>query len=229
MPPLARRRARQGHDQAQLEVGLDPQAGPDLRQDVLHQRLRFGDVALLVFRSGQPVAGDRASASRPRRGEDLGGLRSGGGCSRRPDRGRQAPRPARPGAQPESPSMPAPRAAPDTRRQPRPVTGSQLEVHLEATPRRGLVGKETAGRKSQAIGQEVQGGHRGLRVAGLERADIGLRVAVTRERLLRQARGEARVSQALADSSGQRAVVNDDPAALLEGCAGCPGGACRSA
>ena len=66
---------------------------------------------------------------------------------------------------------------------------------------------EMAGRQAEALGQIPQGDHRGARNAGLERADVGLRVSVPRELLLRQARPVARLADAMTDVLRQRPVL----------------------
>ena len=79
----------------------------------------------------------------------------------------------------------------------------------------GVVGDEPVRGRAQARREVVERGHRGLRVPELERADVRLRVAIARELLLGQARGEAGGADPAADRPGELTLIDDDATALL--------------
>ena len=92
----------------------------------------------------------------------------------------------------------------------------EVEVRVDARPAARMVGEQRVGRRAQPRRQVVERSHRRLRVPQLERADVRLRVAIARQLLLGEVRGQARGTDARPDGLGQCALVDDDPAPGLE-------------
>ena len=87
-----------------------------------------------------------------------------------------------------------------------PVTGREQQVRLEPVP--AIVTPEERGRwQAQTAGDEVQGGHRRLRMSLFEGADVRLGVATLRQLLLGHARGQTRGTDARADAEGQAGSI----------------------
>ena len=216
--PIPRRRARQGHDQPQLEVRFHPKAGPHAVEDVPEQRVGLDDVALGIFRGSEPVAGQCGLRRAPRGFEDRDGLRAGRGRFGTAVQSRKRFREAEEQLRPRLPrhrsleefAIPIGRRLPPTR--------GELEVDLQASPDGRLIRHEPTRRDPETIRDEVQGRHRGLAVSGLEGTDVGLGVAAVGQLLLGQVRGEPRPLDPLADPRRQGGIIDDDAASL-------PGGA----
>ena len=102
------------------------------------------------------------------------------------------------------------------------VARGQAQVGLEAGPGGVRVRQQLGRGRPEATGDEVEGGHRRLRGARLEGADVRLRVAAFRQPLLAQAGAMASLSDPTADRLGEGRVVDDDPAA----CPGAHGAQC---
>ena len=103
----------------------------------------------------------------------------------------------------------------------RPFARREREVGFEPGPRRVRVRDDLRRRLSEAWREEVEGGHRRLRDAVLEGADVGLRVALAGELLLGQSGRQPGLTEPLADRVGQRAVIDDDATSGLT--VPCPG------
>ena len=87
-----------------------------------------------------------------------------------------------------------------------PVAGREQQVRLEAVP--AIVTPEERGRwQAQTAGDEVQGGHRRLRMSLFEGADVRLGVATLRQLLLGQAGSQTRGTDARADAEGQTGSI----------------------
>ena len=95
--------------------------------------------------------------------------------------------------------------------------GREVEVRVDAAPSRGMVRDQAVRGGAEPRREIVERGHRRLRVPELERAHVGLRVAVACELLLGHPDGDARRADSAADGTGEGPLVDDDPAALPRG------------
>ena len=96
------------------------------------------------------------------------------------------------------------------------TAGREVQVRVDARPAARVIGEQRVGRRAQSGREVVQGRHRGLRMAQLERADVRLGVAVARQLLLGQVGREPRRTDPGADGLGELALVDDDPTPGLD-------------
>ena len=88
-----------------------------------------------------------------------------------------------------------------------PLARGEVHVDLEPAPGWMLLVQEVARRQAKTLGEVRERDHRGSRDAGLERADIRLRVSIAGQLLLREPGPSASFPDALADPLRERGVM----------------------
>lgn len=172
---------------------------------------RLGRVVVLVLREGEPVA---CPGGIRRASERVVQLRSFGGW---PNRLATASQPAqRLGS--ASQQVGAAASILPHRFEQRVVsvqcllrlTGGKKEIGFEASGGRPLLGDEIGNRYAEAIAEEGKRCHRWLGQATLQSADVGRRVATSRQRRLGQSSANASLPNPFADAPRDVAVVDHD-------------------
>ena len=198
---------RQRHQDAELEVRRDAQAGPDAVQDRAQQGARLGEVVLLELAVREPIGRQRSidgTVCRLEQADRVGSVRDGVRTAVEPGCGFRAS---------TEDFGPARRVLRDLEKRGvcvvclDPATDREMQVRLETAPCRRLVADQPAGGNPKTFGEERERRHRRPDQAVLERADVRLGVALAGKLLLGEARAEPGLLQAATDPLGEAGVI----------------------